>query len=203
VSGATTLFLLRHAAHDLVDRVLCGRMPGVRLGTAGREQATRLGLRMAREPLLALYTSPQPRARETAQFVAAHRPALPVVEEPALDEIAYGAWTGLTFAELADDRRWRRWNAERANERPPGGESMIEAQSRALDWAWSLPARHGGEAVAAVSHADVIKAMLAGVLGLPLDRHDRFDIAPASVSAVVLWRERGGKVLSVNEAAVA
>ena len=77
---------------------------------------------------------------------------------------------------------------------------MAEVQRRVLDWAWSLPARHGGGvAVAAVSHADVIKALLAGVLGLSLDRHARFEIAPASVSAVALWEGRGGKVLSVNE----
>jgi probable phosphoglycerate mutase len=54
-----------------------------------------------------------------------------------------------------------------------------------------------------VSHADVIKAILAGVLGLPLDRHARFEVAPASVSAVVLWGACGGKVLFVNEGGAA
>jgi broad specificity phosphatase PhoE len=48
-----------------------------------------------------------------------------------------------------------------------------------------------------VSHADVIKAALAAVLGLTLDAHDRFDIAPASLSTLVLW-EGGGKVVGLN-----
>ena len=53
--------------------------------------------------------------------------------------------------------------------------------------------------IAAVSHSDVIKATLAYALGLPLHFYDRFDIAPASVSAVVVG-DWGLKVLSVNEA---
>ena len=49
-----------------------------------------------------------------------------------------------------------------------------------------------------MSHGDVIKAVLAGVLGLPLDAHARFEISPASVSALAIW-DGGGKVLSMNE----
>lgn len=195
--AATTLLLVRHAAHERVDRMLCGRMPGVHLGADGRAQAARLAEWLARREPRAIHASPQPRAQETAAPVAA-RCGLPLRTAPALDEIDFGEWTGQEFAALAGDPRWQRWNAFRATQRAPGGESMIEAQARALGWARSLPARHPDAVVVAVSHADVIKALIAGVLGLSLDAHARFAIDPASISTVVLW-ESGGMVLRMNE----
>ena len=59
-------------------------------------------------------------------------------------------------------------------------------------------AEHPDGRVVLISHGDVIKAVLAGVLGLPLDAHARFEISPASVSALAMW-DGGGKVLSMNE----
>jgi broad specificity phosphatase PhoE len=43
---ATTLILVRHAVHGLVDRVLCGRSPSVHLSEEGRQQAVLLGQRL-------------------------------------------------------------------------------------------------------------------------------------------------------------
>jgi len=191
-----TLILVRHAAHDRVDRILCGRMPGVALGQAGLDQAEVLGEALQRHAPDALFTSPLERARMTAEVLGAMLNLTPQVT-PALTEIDCGEWTGREFAELQEDPRWLRWNRERAASRPPGGETMEEAGLRVLDFARTLRTRYPNGVVTLVSHADVIKATLAAVLGLTLDAHDRFDIAPASVSRVVLW-EGGGKVVGLN-----
>jgi len=193
----TTLLLARHARHDRVARILCGRMPGVHLGAEGRAQAARLAARAARLRPAALYTSPQPRARETAAAVSAAC-GLPAEACDALDEIGFGDWTGLDFEALEADPRWRAWNAQRATARPPGGEAMHEAQSRLLRWTETLPALHPGATVLAVGHADVIKAALLAHLGLSLDAHDRLEVAPASLSALTLW-PGGGRVRWINE----
>jgi probable phosphoglycerate mutase len=199
------LLLARHAAHDRVDRVLCGRMPGVHLGAAGRAQAARLAERVAREgrPVAALHTSPQPRAAETAEAIA-RRCGLAATPCAALDEIDFGpAWTGRDFASLAGDPAWRRWNAGRASAAPPaGGESMAAVQRRVMAWMAELPGRHpAGGVVVAVSHGDVIKAAVAGVLGLTLDAHWRFEVGPAALSAVALEPGGGaGRLLLLNEA---
>ncbi len=190
---ATTIFLVRHAAHDRVDTILCGRMAGVGLGDRGRRQAAALAERLRREAIACVYTSPLQRARETAAFLA---PA-PVVSE-AMTEIDLGAWAGRSFAALEGDPDWQRWNAERSRVRPPGGESMAEAQHRAMRELAALSARHPDGRIAVVSHCDVIKAVLACWLGLPLDAWSRFEISPASVSIVVAWAG-GGKVLGLNE----
>ncbi|MBR0654173.1 histidine phosphatase family protein [Plastoroseomonas arctica] len=191
-----TLFLLRHAAHDRVDRVLCGRMPGVSLGAAGLHQASLLGAALQRHAPDALFTSPLERSRMTAD-VLGDMLNLTAQVSPELTEIDCGEWTGREFAELREDPRWLRWNSERAASRPPGGETMAEAGERVLDFARTLRRRYPNGVVALVSHADVIKAALAAVLGLTLDAHDRFDIAPASISTLVLW-EGGGKVVGLN-----
>lgn len=194
---STTLFLLRHAAHDRVDNTLCGRLAGVHLGDAGRRQAERLADRLAAASLDAVYSSPQPRARETAAPIAA-RHSFVVTTSDALDEIDFGDWTGRRFDALAGDPAWQSWNAIRAGQRPPGGESMAAAQARMMSWMGELPARHPDRAVAGVSHADVIKAAIAGLLNLSLDSHARFEISPASISTLALW-PGGGKVVGLNE----
>jgi probable phosphoglycerate mutase len=198
---ATTLFLVRHAVHDRVSSVLCGRMPGVILGDEGRRQAAALAARLAREGIGAIYTSPLERARETAAPIAERLGLVPQVSE-GVAEIDFGEWTGRSFASLDGDPDWVRWNEARATSRTPGGESMIEAQDRAVHAVERLCALHPGERIAIVSHCDVIKAVLAHYLTVTLDGLHRFDVAPASVSALAVW-QGGGKVLGMNEAVVA
>jgi probable phosphoglycerate mutase len=194
---ATLLLLVRHAVHDTVGRVLCGRSPGVHLGAIGRAQAARLGRKLRRDRPVALFASPQPRAQDTAEEMA---PAfgLAIQTEPALDEIDFGDWTGRDFATLEEDARWRRWNAERATARPPGGECMAQVQARLLRWTGSLPGLFPGATVLAVSHADVIKAAVAAHLGLPLDSHWRIEVSPGSVTALELW-DGGGRLRFLND----
>jgi broad specificity phosphatase PhoE len=200
---ATTVFLVRHAAHDRVDSVLCGRMPGVGLGEDVHRQAEALARHFAAVGggVDAVWTSPLQRARETADPIAGRLGLLPWASD-ALCEIDFGAWTGQSFDDLRDDLRWRRWNEERGSERPPGGESMAEAQARAMGELERARDEHPDGRVVLVGHGDVIKAVLAGVLGLSLDAHARFEIAPASISALAVW-DGGGKVLTMNEAAAA
>jgi probable phosphomutase (TIGR03848 family) len=194
---AAAILLVRHATHPLVGRVLCGRMPGVQLDAAGRDQAARLGTRLSQLTPAAIYTSPQERCRETAAAIGQACGLAPHCDA-ALDEIEFGDWTGLGFDRLAENPGWARWNAERSDARPPGGESMREVQSRATAGLERLRREQPDAMLVAVSHADVIKAVLMDCLGLTLDAYARFDVDPASVSAVVLW-DGGGKVLRMNE----
>ncbi len=193
----TTVFLVRHAAHDRLNRILCGRMPGVSLGTDGRAQAAALAERLARESLAAVYASPLERACETAEPLARHR-EIDVQVVDALNEIDIGAWTGRAFDDLRDDPHWTRWNTARSVTRPPVGETMLEAQTRVVGGIERLCAAHPEQGIALVSHADVIKAALAYYLGLPLDAILRFEISPASISKLVLG-DWGAKVISMNE----
>lgn len=196
-SVTATLYFIRHAAHGHLGRVLSGRTPGVALSDDGRAQAAALARRLAGRRLTAIYSSPVQRARETAAALADGR-GIVVTEAAGLNEIDFGAWTGRSFAELDGDPHWMRWNEARGAARVPDGESMAEAQARALACAAAIAARHDGGAVALVSHCDVIRAALAGYLGVPLDGALGFDIDPASVSRVSVG-DWGHQIHSINE----
>ena len=194
----TTFFLVRHAAHDRVEAVLCGRMPGVRLGDAGKMQAQALAERFANEDDIAsIHTSPLERAVETAEPIAAR---LGRIAERSSDiiEIDFGAWSGKSFDMLADDRHWTSWNSSRSTSRPPGGETMLEAQARIVRAMEQLRRLHSGRSVILVSHGDVIKAALLYYLGMPIDSYARLDVSPASISTLAVG-DWGSKVLRMNE----
>jgi len=193
----TTVLLIRHGAHGRVGTILCGRMPGITLGDLGRRQARALARHLGDLRPELIQTSPVERCRETAGIIAGAF-AQEAETVPALTEIDFGAWTGCSFAELAGDPAWRFWNEQRDDARAPGGESAREAQTRALRHVAALRERHPGGTVALVSHADLIKSVLAHALGLPLQSYARFEISPGSVSRLLL-REGGGVVLSMNE----
>jgi probable phosphoglycerate mutase len=192
----TVFFLVRHGAHDLLDRILVGRNE-VSLNRVGEEQAIRLSERLANEKITAVFASPRRRTAETAAIIAA-RVKREVSFAAALDEIDLGVWTGRSFADLADDPDWQRWNEARGNARPPRGESMREAQERALAW---LVRRHAEDADSrdvVVSHAEIIRAIIMHYLGMPLEQFWRIHIYPGAFSTIVL-DEQGGRVRSLNE----
>jgi len=196
---ATTFLLIRHAAHIHLDKLFSGRMPGVPLSETGRAQAARLGAALASEPIDRIVHSPLDRTSETAAAIAAARgSAVPVAAAAGLIEIDLGEWTGRSWQDFGDDPAWRDWNERRGSARIPGGETMGEAQARIVGCLAALAREADGRTVAVVSHSDMIRAAVAHVLELPLDRLLSFDVDVASVTRVV-WGEWGARLLSLNE----
>lgn len=179
----TTVFLVRHGVHDQLQRRLCGRSAGVTLGEAGLAQADAAGRRLAGEGLEVVLTSPLERTRQTAERIARTCGA-PLRIEEALMEIDFGDWNGRSFDSLEGEPLWRTWNQERDITRPPSGESMAEVQARLAEWLERLT-RSGPAAVAAVSHADVIKAAVGLATSLSMRFHDRVEISPGSITTLV------------------
>lgn len=180
----TTFLLLRHASHDWLARGMAGRLPGVGLNERGRAEAAALAAPFAAAGLVAIYSSPRQRARETAAPIAA-RLGLPVGAAEEFDEIDFGAWMGLSFAELERDvAGWDTWVNRRGSATPPGGEPFAGVPLRARAGIDRLGRAHPQGRVLVVSHGDVIKALLAHTLGLSLDLLERFAIDPASLSVI-------------------
>ena len=192
-----TVLLVRHGRTTAnASGVLAGWTPGVGLDDTGRAQAVDLGRRMAALPLAAVVTSPLQRCRETsAELVAVPGPKGVARPEPVLDdrlgECRYGDWTGRPLKELAKDPLWRVVQAHPSAVTFPGpeGESMPDMQHRAVaavrEHDAAVAAAHGEDALwVAVSHGDVIKALLADALGMHLDAFQRIVVDPCSVSVV-------------------
>jgi broad specificity phosphatase PhoE len=180
----TTILLIRHAYWEGVGQVLAGRREGVRLSQEGVADAARLAAALAAIDLSAVYTSPLERARQTAAPLAgAH--GLALRQEPGLLELDFGSWTGQPIAALETDPAWRRFNQERATARIPDGETMAEAVARARGALRDIAGAWGDALVAAVTHGDIIRGLVADALGLPLERLLQLEVDPASVSVVV------------------
>jgi broad specificity phosphatase PhoE len=195
------VLLIRHGSTDLLGRVLYGRMPGVHLNAEGVSQANALAtvLKM-RYRLRGVISSPMHRAIETARPIAAMQ-ELEVAIDPSFNEIDFGAWMGKPFPELHDLELWKRYYQFRATTRPPGGESMMDVQSRAWSGIAQILERYQSQkdtTVAVVTHGDVVRALLLLVLGMSIDHIHRIEAAPASVSEILIRRSEL-RVRTVNE----
>lgn len=181
----TCLYLVRHGATDAINRSFTGRLAGVDLNEEGRRQAAQLAERFRRLAIAAIFTSPTDRARQTAETIGREL-RVPVQERSALDEIEIGEWSGTNFEILSEQQDFRLFNTARSLSRPPSGELMLEVQSRAVAELLRVAQTCGDCAVIIVTHADVIKAVLAYFLGMPLDLAYRLTIDLASLSTVEL-----------------
>ncbi|QBQ55735.1 histidine phosphatase family protein [Nitrosococcus wardiae] len=179
-----TLFLcVRHGETNVLGRVLTGREPGVHLNAQGWRQARQLAERLRNVPLQALCTSPLERAQETAQPLA-DECGLNTRIVPEINEIDYGDWQGYSIEELAANPYWTEYNRYRGLYRVPGGESLAEVQLRMAQGLERLRGEYPEGSVVLISHSDPLKTLFAYLLGIPLDFITRFEIDPASISAV-------------------
>ncbi|MFP5252360.1 MAG: MSMEG_4193 family putative phosphomutase [Actinomycetes bacterium] len=186
-----TVVLARHGRTTAnATGVLAGRSAGVALDELGLGQARAAGERLAGVPVVAVVTSPLERCRRTAREIASALPGrVRPTAERGLVECDYGEWTGRQLKTLAKEPLWAAVQAHPSAAVFPGGESMAAMAARAVEavrrWDARVEEEHGPDAVwVAVSHGDVIKAVLADALGMHLDAFQRIVVDPASLSVV-------------------
>jgi probable phosphoglycerate mutase len=155
--------------------------------------AERIG---ALKNVAAVYASPMERTQETAAPIARAR-KLRVRKAAGLIECDFGKWTGKKLADLRKLPEWKTVQRYPSGFRFPGGESFSEMQSRAVDATHVLVGAHPGETIVAVSHADVIKAVVAAATGTHLDLFQRIVVSPCSITGI-LYSTEGPIVLTVN-----
>ncbi|WP_110241429.1 histidine phosphatase family protein [Nocardioides gilvus] len=192
-----TVILVRHGRSTAnTAGVLAGRLPDVLLDATGEVQAKAVGERLSAVRLAAVYSSPLERCRQTAAAVLATRSEGPALQvEERLTECGYGAWQGRPIKELAGEPLWSTVQSHPSAVTFPEGEAMQAMASRAVAAIRELDAAveeaHGPSAVwVAVSHGDVIKAILADAMGTHLDNFQRIVVDPASVSLVRFTQAR-------------
>jgi broad specificity phosphatase PhoE len=175
-----------------------GQAIDVPLSEAGREQAVALRDRLAAVDFDRVFSSPLARARETADIVAGERE---VTVDARLREMDYGAWEGLTYAQIyeRDPVRRRAWARDPAVLRCPAGESGNDVAARAgaflVDLLEAHVARHGASEteewpVLVVGHSSLNRILVCLALGLPI-REFRERFTQDQVNVTVLRFEHG------------
>lgn len=195
-----TILLVRHGQNDWVkQKRLAGWIDGVHLDETGHKQAQGAAARLAHLPIAAVYSSPLARCQETAAYIA-ETFQLTVEELGPIGEVRYGEWEGAEIEKLAKEKAWYAVQHYPSRFRFPGGEALREVQGRAVDALEALAQRHDKrEMVVVVSHADLIKLVLAHYLGVHIDLFQRIVISPASVSVVALMDNGLVRVVRVND----
>jgi probable phosphoglycerate mutase len=191
---ATTLVLVRHGAtaHTLDKRFssgLGGANPGINDEGRAQVRATADWLAPLADGIDVVIASPVRRTHESAEILGA-RLGRPVLTEEGLAEMEFGAWDGLTFAEIQDryPDELDRWLGS-LDEAPGGGESFRVLEKRVLASLERLLSEYAGRTVLAVSHVTPIKVLVAHALGAPLDSVYRMELAPASVSVLSFFAD--------------
>lgn len=192
----TTFYLVRHADYEWMGRRIAGRTPALSLNESGRRQAVNLVRFLRDHAIDGIYSSPLERAVETA-LPLAHERRLPIVEWKEFNEIDYGSWTGRFLSELDGDEAWRRFHAFPLAGTIPQGESMRDAQARAIAGMLKIKDENFGKDIVVVSHAEIIRLIIAHWLAIPIEHVLRLEIEPASIS-VLECGEAHAKILKMN-----
>lgn len=198
-TGPTVVFLVRHGRTPTTGKVLPGRAKGLHLAPHGVEQAAAAGERLAalgKGRIRAVYASPMERTQETAAPISKAL-GLRTRTHKGLIEADFGDWTGKKLSQLYKKPEWKTVQQYPSGFRFPKGESFAEMQTRMTGAVAELVAKHPGEAIVAVSHADTIKAAVADALGTHLDLFQRIVIGQCSIS-VIAYGATGPTVLAVN-----
>ncbi|GLV78165.1 bifunctional RNase H/acid phosphatase [Streptomyces hygroscopicus] len=200
-----TFVLLRHGETPLTPEKRFsgsgGTDPG--LSPVGRHQAERVAAALAaRGTIQAVVTSPLLRCRETADVVA-RRLGLDVRVDEGLRETDFGAWEGLTFAEVKerfpDDLA--AWLASSKAAPTGGGESFASVARRVALSRDKLIARYPGRTVLLVTHVTPIKTLVRLALGAPPEALFRMELSAASLSAVAYYADGNASLRLLNETA--
>jgi len=203
---ALTVVLVRHGQTPLtVAGAFSGSsVPGPSLTARGRTQAAQaadLVFRIGRQawPDLprpsAVVSSPMVRAQETARAVG-RRLGVPVTTDDRFAEVDFGAWEGLTAAEV--DAGWPgllpAWYTTGTTP-APGGESAADVGVRVRQGLRDLVdtmlpgAGPAGRTVVVVGHAVQVRAAIGTAVGAPPEQWSRIRVPPASVSILRLWAD--------------
>ena len=159
----TRALFIRHAETELAGR-FCGHSDP-ELNAQGRMQVTTLAQLLSAEPIDIVYSSDLRRASATAQAIASVR-EIPQVLRPALREIDFGQWEGLSWEQIEqmDSEYARKWVARYPHLPAPSGESFQAFEERVLEEVSRLLGGNRGP-IAVVTHGGVLRVVLRHLCG--------------------------------------
>ena len=181
--------LIYFIRHGLTDWNIQRRFQGtcdVPLNDTGLEQARVAASRCAQLRLERIYHGTLLRAAQTAQAVADATGA-PLIPCPGFNEVCLGAFQSLNHeqARAQYPAEYAQYFADRINAAPPGGESLLQVQQRALAMLCEIERdAQGCGRIAIVSHGALLKTLLGAIAGIPLEHFAKYDVSNGSISVI-------------------
>jgi probable phosphoglycerate mutase len=197
----TVTLLLRHGQTPMsVQKRYAGRTDAP-LTDTGVQQAAAAAKRLAQAGIGAIVSSPLQRTVRTAEEVSAVT-GVPVVTDDGFRETDFGAWEGLTFAEVRE--RWpsemTAWLAD-PSVAPPGGESFAQVSERVTAAMHGVLAERADRTVLIVSHVTPIKTLVAAALLAPPAALFRMHLDVAALCEIDWYADGPAVLRSFNDTA--
>ncbi len=195
----TTVFLIRHGVTDWHrdQRVLGQR--DVALNATGINQAQAAARALAAVQIGEVLSSPLVRAVQTAEIIAGQF-GIEVARDPRLTDFRVGKWEGMGYDDVTRSPEYQRFLADPLSDGIPGGEGLKQIRERsvaAIEQA--LEDAPQGESVAIVTHAGIVRVLLAHYLGSHPANYHRIRVAPGSICVLSFADDRQlPRVLAVN-----
>lgn len=195
----TRIFLIRHGVTDWHGQKRVMGQRDVPLNAEGINQASAAAQALAGTQLAEVLSSPLLRAMQTADIIAGQF-GIEVARDPRLLDFRVGKWEGMSYAEVAASPDYQRFLADPLSTAIPGGEDLRQIRERAVGAVeQALADAPAGESVAIVTHAGVLRVLLAHYLGSPPANYHRLRVAPGSISVLSFASDRElPRVLAVN-----
>jgi broad specificity phosphatase PhoE len=172
VTKPTRIHLVRHGEVHNPDQILYGRLPRFGLNDAGRRQAQTAARWLNGRPLVALFSSPMLRARQTALVVVDHNPDLRLRISSWLNEV-HTRYQGRPGAEL-DARGGDVYTGS-----GEGYEQPEDIVARVKKFSMRVRKRYAGRHVAAVTHGDIVTFTVLWALGFDLSPKNKIRLRQA------------------------
>jgi 2,3-bisphosphoglycerate-dependent phosphoglycerate mutase len=184
---STEIILIRHGETDWNRELRFQGHIDVPLNDIGHEQARRLGLRLAGEPVQHLISSDLMRAQQTAA-PAAQQLELEVITSAALREQHFGIVEGMRADEIQSlhPRAWEDWLQFREDHAMPEGESARQFHARIIEALGGIATAHAGQKVLVVTHGGVLDMVWRTARGLGLNGPRQSEIPNAGFNRIRL-----------------
>lgn len=172
----------------------------VPLSDRGRGQAQLLAKRLARVKIDHFYSSDLARAKETATIIAQPH-QMEVKTTPALREMNFGVWEGMTIKEVKNSYAdaLKTWWTTPLHVQIPEGETLEEMAERCVNKIKSIIQHHDNETVAVVSHGGAIRSIISSLLGMNLNDYWRLHLDNTCLNLVEFPRWEQGILKLLND----
>jgi broad specificity phosphatase PhoE len=195
----TTIFLVRNGETEWAKtRRVLGRRD-LSLSDVGQRQAADSAERLAKTEVAEVLSSPLLRAVETAEKIATlHK--MEVARDPRLTDFQAGKWEGKRYEEILAEEKFQNFLRDPQSHSIPDGEELGAVRDRVVaSIEQALEDNDVGSNIIVVSHAGVVRVLLAHYLGMSLANYHRLRVGSGSISILRFDSDRElPRVLAVN-----
>jgi probable phosphomutase (TIGR03848 family) len=196
------IVLLRHA-HSTANNagILAGQISGISLSKDGIRQSRELVQRIGKSSFDSVRVSPMQRCEETINpWISSNfsRGLENYLLDDGLIEMNYGSWSGRKLSGLRREPLWKLIQTTPSKVKFPEGERFTAMQKRAIASVQDAVTSKKNGTHLLVSHGDVIKAIIAGLINLKLDNFQSLVIDPASITILDVDAQ-GARLVMFND----